>query len=153
MPEQIIDNRAESGWEASLDALLTLSKKLWLSPEIVDQISKLSASKKEECLSSLEDIIAEAREKNIGNADRDKKVNETLASEFRIFTSASTKLEVVPKDSWYSNDVRLFKEQRNLEDLKMKELERHLTTVKELDTTIVAEEPTYYNPPNSAFAY
>jgi hypothetical protein len=82
MSEQIVDSHAELGSEASRDDFLAVSKELELKPEIVEQITKLSPSKKEECIASLEEIAKEVKEKNIGNVDRDKKIKITLADEY-----------------------------------------------------------------------
>lgn len=134
MPEGLPDSNIEWGGEASTDALSVIIKELGLNSEIKNQILKLEESQREECVMSIDSIIKEAKEKNIGNADRDKKVRETLASEYGIIfkqtdtnkIEISTNSEIVNLREWNNENFLL--------------LWKRLEAVKLLDTAIVEGE-------------
>lgn len=133
MPESLPDNHIEWGGEVSTDALSAIMKELGLHSEIKDQILRLESLKKEECTISLEDIAKEAKEKNMGNADRDKKVRETLASEYWI------KYWVIgwtSKEEWWKSGTDIYSD---IEE-RWRLLWERLEAVKSLNQTIVTEE-------------
>ena len=101
MPDTLHDSTIEWSTEASKDALSSIIKELWLSPEIWEMIKKLEDEDGLMCIRSLEKIIKETKEKNIGNADRDKKIKETLGSEYGIIiTWAIWTANSITIDSW-----------------------------------------------------
>ena len=118
----------ETGSEAPKDALSVLIQELGISPEVEKMIRALEWNNKELCIISLEDIAKEAIEKNIGNADRDKKIQETLAGEYGISI----------KEVWRNNNsTNVENENKNKENKLLRE---RLEQVKSLDTTVVSEE-------------
>lgn len=118
----------ETGSEAPKDALSVLIQELGISPEVEKMIRALEWNNKELCIISLEDIAKEAKEKNIGNADRDKKIQETLAGEYGISI----------KEVWRNNNsTNVENENKNKENKLLRE---RLEQVKSLDTTVVSEE-------------
>ena len=120
----------ETGSEAPKDALSVLIQELGISPEVEKMIRALEWNNKELCIISLEDIAKEAKEKNIGNADRDKKIQETLAGEYGISI----------KEVWRNNNsTNVENENKNKENKLLRE---RLEQVKSLDTTVVSEELT-----------
>lgn len=124
----------EVGNEAPKDALSVLIQELGISPEVEKMIRALEWNNKELCIISLQDIAKEAKEKNMGDADRDKKIQETLASEYSIIykKDSTWTLSADTVEDWVkSRDKQI--------DINTKLAER-LEKVKSLDTTVVAEE-------------
>ncbi|MBP9812292.1 hypothetical protein KBC86_02840, partial [Candidatus Gracilibacteria bacterium] len=134
MPDTLHDSTIEGSTEASKDALSSIIKELGLSPEIGEMIKKLEDEDRLMCIRSLEKIIKETKEKNIGNADRDKKIKETLGSEYGIIiTGAIGTANSITIDSGEA----LVGEIEKKVDIKYKNLLESLNNVKSLDTIVV----------------
>ena len=113
-----------------------LIQELGISPEVEKMIRALEWNNKELCIISLEDIAKEAKEKNMGDADRGKKIQETLASEYGIIFENDSNWTKSQKSSITESSLHIENEHRW--ELLAKRLEK----VKSLDTTVVSEELT-----------
>ncbi len=124
----------EAWGEASKDALSSLIRELGVSPEVEKMIRALQWNQKELCIISLEDILVDTKEKNIWNADRDKKIQETLAGEYGItYRTESEQSFLWNEQEWRDKEALAWKNE-------YAKLNERLEKVKSLDTTIVDEE-------------
>lgn len=128
----------ETGSEAPKDAISMLIQELGISPEVEKMIRALEWEEKERCVLAIEDIAIEAKEKNIGNADREKKITETLASEYGIALGKSTWTNKNP-ESLLSRKAEWAKsfDETGIRSQKLKE---RLEKVKTLDSAVVDDE-------------
>jgi mRNA-degrading endonuclease RelE of RelBE toxin-antitoxin system len=136
MPEGLLASHIEWWGEATNDALSSVVKELGISPELEEMIKKLDDEDRAMCTRSLQKIVKDVKEKNIWNVNRDKKIKETLASEYWIIYKQEVNNWTI-LETTSSTEIINSREQV---DTRMRDLTERLDALKSLDSKIVDEE-------------
>ncbi len=130
-------------WEAPKDALSEVTRKLWITQDIIERINKLTLEYKNQCIISLEDILTELNNWKIWEADKNQKIRDTLASEYNIIINGNLPNKWSIQTSFTSINSEI--DNTNTEsNLGFKRLQERLENVKKLDewlnTPVVSDE-------------
>lgn len=136
--EQVPNDIRVDGWTQTPQELLAQETmdKLWITPEVLEQIKKLDSPEKEECFHVLRKIEKQIQENTLSPSDAKDKTKNTLTEYWIVISSISITTSKAIEDAFRGNTLGWF-ETKNKD---FENLQKNLEAVKSLDDKVVDEE-------------